>query len=282
MAERTRRIESGEQIVVGVNRFTETAPSPLGGEDDDPAGSTPRCEAEMIADVQAWRAEPRRRRGRRGARRAAPGRPTATRTSCRPRSPWPTPAAPPASGPARCARCSASTAPRPASPRPPVGRRAATACAAVAERVEGDARRPAAVPRRQARPRRPLQRRRADRRRRPRRRHGGRLLRASASRPSRSPPSARDEDVDVIGLSILSGSHLELVPEVVRLLRAEGVDAPVVVGGIIPEDDRPRLLGRRRRRGLHAQGLRARPDHGRDRRPRRRRTVGAERLTRHP
>jgi (2R)-ethylmalonyl-CoA mutase len=53
---------------------------------------------------------------------------------------------------------------------------------------------------------------------------------------------ARDEDVDVVGLSILSGSHLQLVPEVVRLLRAEGVDAPVVVGGIIPEDDRQTLL----------------------------------------
>jgi len=53
---------------------------------------------------------------------------------------------------------------------------------------------------------------------------------------------ARDEDVDVVGLSILSGSHLEIVPEIVRLLRAEGVDAPVVAGGIIPEEDRPRLL----------------------------------------
>jgi (2R)-ethylmalonyl-CoA mutase len=52
----------------------------------------------------------------------------------------------------------------------------------------------------------------------------------------------RDEDVDVVGLSILSGSHLELVPEVVRLLRAEGVTAPVIAGGIIPEGDRPRLL----------------------------------------
>jgi (2R)-ethylmalonyl-CoA mutase len=48
---------------------------------------------------------------------------------------------------------------------------------------------------------------------------------------------ARDEDVDVIGLSILSGSHLELVPEVVRLVRAAGVTAPVVVGGIIPVED---------------------------------------------
>jgi (2R)-ethylmalonyl-CoA mutase len=52
---------------------------------------------------------------------------------------------------------------------------------------------------------------------------------------------ARDEDVDVIGLSILSGSHLELVPEMMRLLHEAGVDAPVVVGGIIPEDDRPKL-----------------------------------------
>jgi (2R)-ethylmalonyl-CoA mutase len=54
---------------------------------------------------------------------------------------------------------------------------------------------------------------------------------------------ARDEDVDVIGLSILSGSHLELVPEVVGLVRAAGVTAPIIVGGIIPEDDRPKLLG---------------------------------------
>jgi (2R)-ethylmalonyl-CoA mutase len=61
--------------------------------------------------------------------------------------------------------------------------------------------------------------------------------------PEQIAATARDEDVDVVGLSILSGSHLELVPEVVRLLRANGVDAPVVVGGIIPEDDRARLLG---------------------------------------
>lgn len=49
--------------------------------------------------------------------------------------------------------------------------------------------------------------------------------------------AARDEDVDVVGLSILSGSHLELVPETIRLLRDLEVDAPVVVGGIIPEAD---------------------------------------------
>ncbi len=54
--------------------------------------------------------------------------------------------------------------------------------------------------------------------------------------------AARDEDPDVIGISILSGSHLELVPELLGRLRAYGVDAPVVVGGIIPDDDAPRLL----------------------------------------
>ncbi len=49
--------------------------------------------------------------------------------------------------------------------------------------------------------------------------------------------SACDEDPDVIGLSILSGSHLSLVPEIIRHLRAKGVDAPVIVGGIIPDED---------------------------------------------
>jgi (2R)-ethylmalonyl-CoA mutase len=53
---------------------------------------------------------------------------------------------------------------------------------------------------------------------------------------------AVEEDPDVIGLSILSGSHLELVPEVVRQVREGGVTAPVIVGGILPEDDRPVLL----------------------------------------
>jgi len=48
----------------------------------------------------------------------------------------------------------------------------------------------------------------------------------------------------VIGLSILSGSHLELVPRVVELLAAAGVEAPVVVGGIIPPADERLLLER--------------------------------------
>lgn len=59
--------------------------------------------------------------------------------------------------------------------------------------------------------------------------------------PAQIAAAARDEDVEIVGLSILSGSHLDLVPETVGLLREEGVLAPVVVGGIIPEADKPAL-----------------------------------------
>jgi (2R)-ethylmalonyl-CoA mutase len=55
--------------------------------------------------------------------------------------------------------------------------------------------------------------------------------------PSQIAASALQEGVHVVGLSILSGSHRELVPAVVQALRAKGVDAPVAVGGIIPEAD---------------------------------------------
>jgi (2R)-ethylmalonyl-CoA mutase len=55
--------------------------------------------------------------------------------------------------------------------------------------------------------------------------------------PEEIAASAVQEDVDVVGLSILSGSHRELVPKVVELLRAEGAQIPVVVGGIIPPAD---------------------------------------------
>jgi methylmalonyl-CoA mutase C-terminal domain/subunit len=54
--------------------------------------------------------------------------------------------------------------------------------------------------------------------------------------------SAIQEDVDCVGLSMLSGAHLTLVPPVVRGLRAAGVEVPVVVGGIIPPPDVPDLL----------------------------------------
>ena len=49
--------------------------------------------------------------------------------------------------------------------------------------------------------------------------------------------AAIQEDVDVVGLSMLSGAHLTLAPLVVSALRAQGSDIPVVVGGIVPNND---------------------------------------------
>ena len=49
--------------------------------------------------------------------------------------------------------------------------------------------------------------------------------------------AAVDEDVDVIGLSMLSGAHMTLAPLVVQALRDRGADIPVVVGGIVPNHD---------------------------------------------
>jgi (2R)-ethylmalonyl-CoA mutase len=55
--------------------------------------------------------------------------------------------------------------------------------------------------------------------------------------PAQIAASARQEGVHVIGLSILSGSHRELIPAVIAALHDAGVTAPVVVGGIIPDQD---------------------------------------------
>ncbi|RIK09597.1 MAG: protein meaA [Acidobacteria bacterium] len=56
--------------------------------------------------------------------------------------------------------------------------------------------------------------------------------------PDQIAHAARDENVDIVGVSILSGSHLELIPEIVDALSREGAgDIPVVVGGIIPDQD---------------------------------------------
>jgi methylmalonyl-CoA mutase, C-terminal domain len=49
--------------------------------------------------------------------------------------------------------------------------------------------------------------------------------------------AAIQEDVDVVGLSMLSGAHLTLAPLVVEALRERGSDIPVVVGGIVPNND---------------------------------------------
>ncbi len=61
--------------------------------------------------------------------------------------------------------------------------------------------------------------------------------------------AALQEDVDVVGLSLHSGAHLELFPAVLAALRAQGLgNMPVVAGGIIPDTDIPRL----REAGIYA------------------------------
>ena len=60
--------------------------------------------------------------------------------------------------------------------------------------------------------------------------------------PEKVAAAAIDEDVDAVGLSMLSGAHMTLAPKVVAKMREMGVDVPVIVGGIIPDQDAPKLL----------------------------------------
>jgi methylmalonyl-CoA mutase C-terminal domain/subunit len=54
--------------------------------------------------------------------------------------------------------------------------------------------------------------------------------------------AALQEDVDVVGLSVLSGAHMTLCPRVMELMKKEGLDdVPVIVGGIIPDADAVKL-----------------------------------------
>ena len=237
LTERLRRLESHDLTVVGVNAYTETAASPLAGEDNiltvDPA-----VQAEMISDVEAWRAE--RDSGavaeaRRALADAARGTDNIMPASIAlaqaggTTGEWadtlreifgeyraPTGVA--AAVGAGHSRALSELAQRSAAidggpPKVLVAKPGLDGHSNGAEQI--------AVAARDAGMEVVYQ--------------GIRLT------PEQIAAAARDEDVDVIGLSILSGSHLELVPAVLGLLRAEGVDAPVVVGGIIPEVDRATL-----------------------------------------
>jgi ethylmalonyl-CoA mutase len=239
LAERTRNIESGAQIVVGMNRFTETEPSPLQGEDGGHILTVdPAAEAHTIADVQEWRAE-RDSAAVEGAR-AELGRVARSGENVMPAT-------------IALAQAGGTTGEWAATLREVFGEfRAPTGVSAavghrsfeladVAERVKklpgGPPRLIIAKPGLDGHS------------------NGAEQIAVAArdagmevvyagirSTPEQIAASARDEDPDVIGLSILSGSHLALVPEVVRQLRAEGVESPVVVGGIIPDTDRAHLL----------------------------------------
>ena len=237
MADRTRRIESGDQIVVGVNRYTEAEPSPLGG-----TGSIltvdPAVEAELVADVVAWRTN-RDSAAVRCAlddlRRAAEGTENIMEATI------------------ALARAGGTTGEWAGTLREVFGEyRAPTGVAAAVGRRPGELAAVAAKVKKLAGgpPKLLIAKPGLDGH-----SNGAEQIAVAArdagmevvypgirSTPAQIAASARDEDPDVIGLSILSGSHLQLVPEVLRLLRAEGVDAPVIVGGIIPEDDRARLI----------------------------------------
>ena len=53
--------------------------------------------------------------------------------------------------------------------------------------------------------------------------------------------AAVQEDVDVVGISLLSGAHMTLVPRVLELMREAGSDAALVLGGVVPDEDVPIL-----------------------------------------
>ncbi len=236
-AERMRRIESGDQVVVGVNAFTETAPSPLGGEDAI-MKVDPGVQDMLIADVQQWRSERDNDAVKRSLdelRRVAESGENIMPATI------------------DLAHAGGTTGEwsgllrevfgeyrAPTGVAAAAGHGTSAGLRAVAEKVKA---RPGGPPRLLvAKPGLDGH-------------SNGAEQIAVAARdagfeviyqgirltPAQIAQVAADEDVDAIGLSILSGSHLELVPETVRLIREAGSDAPVIAGGIIPEDDRAPL-----------------------------------------
>ena len=72
---------------------------------------------------------------------------------------------------------------------------------------------------------------------------GMEVIFAGNQTPKEIAESALQEDVDVVGLSILSAGHMKLVPETLRLLKEKKVSALVLVGGTIPKEDIRPLKG---------------------------------------
>ena len=250
MSARRARIESGEDVIVGLNRFTTTEPSPLTA-DLDAAIQTldPAVEAEAVAAVRSWRAERDADPGRREAAEASLGRlrdDAKTGANLMPAS-------------LACARAGVTTGEWAGTLREvfgeyraPTGVGPATAVSAVGPQL-------AAVREAVRRTGEEL---------------GGRLrvligkpgldghsngaeqvaVRARDAgfevvyqgirlTPAQIVAAAVAEDVDLVGLSVLSGSHLRVVPDVLSGMREAGLDdVPVVLGGIIPERDARTLV----------------------------------------
>jgi ethylmalonyl-CoA mutase len=243
--ERLRRIESGEQIVVGQNRFSETEPSPL---TDDAEGGIlvvdPAVEAQAIEAIRRWRSERDQDKVDEAlAELARIARSENTDENLM----IPTIAA--ARAGATTGEWSATLREVFGSYRAPtgVGEAAAAPTGAQGEQELDELREQVARLKEQLG-------------RRPkilvgkpgldghsngaeqiavRARDAGMDVVYEGIRltPSQIAASALQEGVHVIGLSILSGSHRELIPTVIQALHEAGVQAPVVVGGIIPEQD---------------------------------------------
>jgi (2R)-ethylmalonyl-CoA mutase len=240
-AQRVARIESGEQIVVGVNRFTETAQSPLTSDLSLEAVMTvdPAFEREMIADVQTWR-------GRRDEShvRAALQELTRVAQSSQPADNIMEPTIALAKAGGTTGEWADALRVIFGEYRAPTGVRAGVAArgenfATLVERSK------AVTAKRGTPPKILVAKPGLDGH------SNGAEQIAVAARdagfevvyqgirlsPEEIVAAARDEDVDIVGISILSGSHLALVPRVMAGLRDAGVEAKVIVGGIVPDAD---------------------------------------------
>src|SRR3954454_22256072 len=236
--ERIRRIEHLEQVVVGLNKFTETNPSPLIDEDGGIMTVDPEVESQQREAVFAWRAErdaPAVEAALEELRRVAAGDENIMAATI------------------AAAKVGVTTGEWAAALRESFGEfRAPTGVgeAAAGDRDESDL----------AEIREEVERLAEAIGRRPKilvgkpgldgHSNGAEQIAVRARdigfdvvyegirlTPSQIAASAEQEGVHVIGLSILSGSHLELIPSVMDALRERGVQEPVVVGGIIPAAD---------------------------------------------
>lgn len=241
-AERLRRIEAGEQTVVGVNAYTDAEPSPLVDEQGGILVVDEAAETQQLARLEAARAT--RDDDAVAAALEELGRAAATDENLMPAS-------------IACARAGASTGEwsqvlreQFGEYRGPTGVGDSASVGGTTSNIEAARARVRAVERRLERKLRILVGK-------PgldghsngaeqvaiRARDLGMEVIYEGIRltPDHIVRAAVDEDVHLVGLSILSGSHLSLVPQIIDGLRREGHDIPVVAGGIIPPADAAKL-----------------------------------------
>ena len=240
-AERVARIESGEQVVVGVNKFTETTESPLTSGSSLEAIMTvdPKVEREMIDDVTKWRAKRDE-----NVVRAALQELTRVAKSSKPEDNIMIPTI-------ALAKAGGTTGEWAGALREVYGEYRAPTGVRGGISNRGDdfallvARSKAVQAKRGTPPKLLVAKPGLDGH------SNGAEQIAVAARdagfevvyqgirlsPEEIVAAARDEDVDIVGISILSGSHIELVSRVISGLNAAGVEAKVIVGGIIPNED---------------------------------------------